>query len=98
LWKLSKHSESVVAMLLKTVVMVTNLSKRFLVTGFPHTVLIRSNNLTLCFELFIPEASNSAMAQNSLCIIICGQFPTKEYNMPFKICKLYLKKHQFFVM
>jgi hypothetical protein len=38
----------------------------------------------------IPEASNSAMAQNSLCIIMSGQFAPKEYNMPFKKCGLYL--------
>jgi hypothetical protein len=40
----------------------------------------------------IPGASNSAMAQNSLCIITSEQLPTKEYNIPFKICRLYLEK------
>ena len=39
-------------MLLKTVAMVSKLSNRFLITELALTVLIRSNNLTLCHELF----------------------------------------------
>lgn len=52
-------------------------SSQDFLTRFSVTVTTKHHVLNCLICDSIPEASNSAVAQNSLCIITSGQFPTK---------------------